>query len=51
MKTLLETDLAVAHSIDPVQLLRKDTDFSKTHTGKDTDFSNTQSTQMTFKAV
>lgn len=32
MKTLLETDLAVAHSIDAVQLLRKDTDFSKTHT-------------------
>lgn len=32
MKTLLETDLAVAHTIDPVQLLRKDMDFSKTHT-------------------
>lgn len=41
MKTLLETDLAVAHSVDPVQLLRKDIDFSKTHTVKDTDFSKT----------
>lgn len=44
MKTLLETDLAVAHSIDPVQFLRRDTDFSKTHTVKDTDFSKTQTT-------
>lgn len=51
MKTLLETDLALAHSIDPVQLLRKDKDFSKTHTVKDTDFSNTQTTWMTSKAV
>lgn len=32
MKTLLETDLAVAYSTDPLQLLRKDPDFSKTHT-------------------
>lgn len=32
MKTLLETDLAVALSTDPLQLLRKDTDFSKTYT-------------------
>lgn len=29
MKTLLETDLAVALSTDPLQLLRKDIDFSK----------------------
>lgn len=32
MKTSLETDLVVAHSTDPLQLLRKDLDFSKTHT-------------------
>lgn len=44
MKTLLETDLAVAHLIDLVQLLRRDTDLSKTHTVKDTDFSKIQTT-------
>lgn len=32
MKTLLETDLAVALSTGPLQLLRKDTDFSKMYT-------------------
>lgn len=50
MKTLLKTDLALAHFIDPVQLLRKDTDFSKTHPVKDT-VSNTQTMWMAFKAV
>lgn len=31
MKTLLETDLAVAQSTDPLQLLRKDPDIGKIH--------------------